>query len=391
MPYAEGRVFCDADSHVMETRGWLEPFADPEIRPRLRPFDPDLSMHRPAHLPLEHAGVLDSVRHNLDDPAARAEAERMLMLAKEWAALGASDPKERSAALDLLGFAQQLVFPTFAWTQFDHAGSDLDLLYGGARATNRRMAAFCAHDPRLLAVGIVPLADPARDVPLADEAIRLGCRALQLCKEPRADVSPAHPVYDGLWARLQEARVPFVLHIGNDGRRMHRAFYNNGIPRTSEFLIDGESLLAKDLMAISHAAEVFLNALVLDGVLERFPRLRGGCIELGALWVVSWLRRLDLVQRIFVKAEPHLALPLPASDYVRRQLRFTPYSQEPVGWMIEQAGDDLFLFSSDYPHPEGGRNPLKRFEESLAAAPERAKQRFYSGNFQDLVGITPPA
>jgi predicted TIM-barrel fold metal-dependent hydrolase len=386
MPYAQGRVFCDADSHVMETRGWLEPFADPEIRPRLKAFDPDLSMHRPEHLPLEHAGLLDSVRGSLGDPAARAEAERMLMLAKEWAALGASDPQERSTALDLLGFAQQLVFPTFAWSQFAHADSDLELLYGGARALNRRMSAFCAHDPRLLPVGIVPLADPERDVALAEEAIRLGCRALQLSKEPRADVSPAHPAYDGLWARLQEARVPFVLHIGNDGRRMHRAFYNNGIPRRSRLLIDGESLLAKDLMAIPHAAEVFLNALVLDGVLERFPRLRGGCIELGALWVVSWLRRLDLVQKVFVKAEPHLDLPLRASEYARRQLRFTPYSQEPVGWMIEQAGPELFLFSSDYPHPEGGRNPLKRFEESLVDTPEAAKQRFYSGNFQDLLG-----
>jgi len=386
MPYVQGRLVCDADSHVMETREWLEPFADPEIRPRLRPFEPDLSMHRPAHLPLEHAGLLDSLRQNLDDPAARAEAEDKLMLAKEWAALGASDPKERSVALDLLGFRSQLVFPTFAWTQFAFAGGDLELLYGGARALNRRMTAFCAHDPRLLAVGVVPMADPARDTALAEEAIRLGCRAVQLSKEPRGDVSPAHPDYDGLWARLQEARVPFVLHIGNDGRHMHRAFYNNGIPKTSEFMIDGESLLAKDLMGIGHAAEIFLNALVLDGVLERFPRLRGGCIELGALWVVSWIRRLDLVQKVFVKAEPHLELPLRASDYVRRQLRFTPYSQEPVGWMIEQAGEELFLFSSDYPHPEGGRNPYKRFEESLSAAPERAKQRFYSGNFADLMG-----
>src|SRR5579885_2865596 len=31
MPYAEGRVFYDADSHVMETSDWLEPFADPDI------------------------------------------------------------------------------------------------------------------------------------------------------------------------------------------------------------------------------------------------------------------------------------------------------------------------------------------------------------------------
>ncbi len=54
--------------------------------------------------------------------------------------------------------------------------------------------------------------------------------------------------------------------------------------------------------------------------------------------------------------------------------------------MIEQAGDDLFLFSSDYPHPEGGRDPLGRFEGSMPSVAERAKQRFYADNFAEMMG-----
>ncbi len=388
MPYAEGRTYRDADSHIMETRDWLAPFADPRIRPRLRPFDPALQQHRPAHLPLAGAGALDETRQPLTDPTARAEAEANLMLAKEWAALGASHPGERSLALDLLGFEQQLIFSTFATTQFAGA-ADPDLFYGGARAHNRAMTAFCADDERMLPVGMIPMLDPERDAETAGEAIELGARAILLPKEPPAAIAPSHPAYDPLWARLQEAGVPFVLHIGSDGRHLPAAFYNNGIPPANEFLIDGQSLLSKDLMTICHAAEAFLNTLVLDGVLERFPRLRGGCIELGALWVVSWLRRLDMIQQMFVKAEPHLELPLRASDYVRRALKFTPYSREPVSWMIEQAGEELFLFSSDYPHPEGGRNPLKRFEESLSNASPQARERFYSMNFAELFGAAP--
>jgi uncharacterized protein len=53
--------------------------------------------------------------------------------------------------------------------------------------------------------------------------------------------------------------------------------------------------------------------------------------------------------------------------------------------MIEQAGDDLFMFSSDYPHIEGGRNPLKRFELSTQGINEAAKERFYAQNFVDLL------
>ena len=74
------------------------------------------------------------------------------------------------------------------------------------------------------------------------------------------------------------------------------------------------------------------------------------------------------------------------SDYVRRQVRATPYPTEDVGWIIEQAGPEVCLFSSDYPHVEGGRRPIERFEASLASTVEDAKQRFYCDNFLDLMG-----
>lgn len=160
MPYAEGRTYCDAASHTMETRSWLTPFADPGIRSRLRPFAPDLQRHRPAHLPLADAGGLDDAREPLTGPEARAQAEANLMLAKEWAALGASDPQARSTALDLLGFERQLIFSTFASTQF--AGpTDPELFYGGAQAHNRAMVAFCADDKRMLPVGMIPMSIPS--------------------------------------------------------------------------------------------------------------------------------------------------------------------------------------------------------------------------------------
>jgi len=83
-----------------------------------------------------------------------------------------------------------------------------------------------------------------------------------------------------------------------------------------------------------------------------------------------------------------LALPTKASDYVRRQVKFTPHPTEPVGWIINQGGEELFLFSSDYPHIEGGRNPLKRFEDSMAGISEAAKERFYASNFDEMMDIT---
>jgi hypothetical protein len=133
---------------------------------------------------------------------------------------------------------------------------------------------------------------------------------------------------------------------------------------------------------------MFLAAMIFDGILERFPRLRGGSIEQGALWVVPWMRKLDLARRAFGRTEPVLRdLPLEPSEYVRRQLRFTPFPGEPVGWMIDQAGAELFCFSSDYPHPEGTRDPVARFEATLEGLHETSLDRFYRANFADLLGL----
>jgi hypothetical protein len=38
MPYAEGRTYYDADSHLMELADWLVQYADPGIRDRIRPL-----------------------------------------------------------------------------------------------------------------------------------------------------------------------------------------------------------------------------------------------------------------------------------------------------------------------------------------------------------------
>ncbi|NJN51687.1 MAG: amidohydrolase family protein, partial [Gammaproteobacteria bacterium] len=132
-----------------------------------------------------------------------------------------------------------------------------------------------------------------------------------------------------------------------------------------------------------------LATMIFDGVFERFPGLKFGVIEMGAAWVPGWMHSMDSAAEAFRKSEERLKkLSLKPSQYVARQIRVTPYPHEPAGWIIKNAGADVCLFSSDYPHTEGGRNPLKRFEASLDGAqctpPER--DRFYRYNFEDLMG-----
>ncbi len=377
MSYAGNRVMHDADSHVMELPDWLEAYADPGIRDRLRP----LALGAAGRL--ADKAVADAFSRR-GDPARADAAEAALMTSKGWSGLGAFDPGERSRALDLLGFASQLVFSTFAANQF--AGLDLEVELGGLTAHNRAVTEFCSDDARLLAVGMAHWNGPERTLATVLEALDLGAKAILFPSHPGAGISPTHPEYDPVWSVLEERRIPFVLHIGGAGRPVKRAFHDNGRPVT-DFLGGGENIRSRDYMAVHQVPEQFLSALVLDGVLDDHPDLKGGCIEQGALWVPGFMRLLDNCQATFAKTEPRVAaLELKASDYVRRQLFVTPFVREDVGWLIEQCGDDVLLFSSDFPHPEGSKDPVRHFEATMDGVSASARDRFYELNFVEMMG-----
>jgi predicted TIM-barrel fold metal-dependent hydrolase len=95
---------------------------------------------------------------------------------------------------------------------------------------------------------------------------------------------------------------------------------------------------------------------------------------------------LDSGVAAFGKEERLQKLSAKPSEILRRQFRATPYPHEDARWIIENSGEEMCLFSSDFPHVEGGRNPLKRFNDSLAGLSDQTKRRFFRDNFIDLLG-----
>ena len=65
-------------------------------------------------------------------------------------------------------------------------------------------------------------------------------------------------------------------------------------------------------------------------------------------------------------------------------MRFTPYPFEDVAILVNESYPELYLFSSDYPHAEGGRDPIGRFEKSTMPLTENERAQFFAGNFMDL-------
>ena len=378
MPYITDRPVHDADSHVMEIPHWLDDFGTKRVvdqfNARFKRETPDF-----------YSNIIK--RHEIANFGSKDE-ERFMGL-KNHEAIGAFRKEDRSVALDLMGVQTQLVFPTSTnvWLETLEHGDDLDLLYETASATNRSQIDFCSQDKRLLPVGYVPLADLDRASATAKEALELGVKALLIPWACPRNHATSHVKLDAVWSQAVDASVPVLLHVGLADRVLPAAHKNNGLPAVPDFHGGEENFRSISYMAIPHGPMQALAMLVLDGVLDRFETLKIGVVELGASWVPGFMRQLDSALEAFARHETRLQqLSLKPSEYIRRQVRVTPYPTEPTGWIIEQSAPEICMFSSDYPHLEGGRNPYGRFTRSTAQLSERTLDRFFRANFEDLLG-----
>jgi predicted TIM-barrel fold metal-dependent hydrolase len=367
----------------MELPDFLTAKADRTIADKIPPLN------------MEAAGVLaQNMNTYVDNGRSAEEAQKLRDLGdglisgpKGYGALGAFDATERQDALDQLGFSKQFVFSSLSTQSVFDPNMDPAVAYGGCRAHNRGMAEFCA-DERLVGVGLLSLDNVERAIEELDYAVSLGIEAMWIPHRLAGGRSPGHTDLDPLWARFVEHSIPFLLHVGGAALKVAPGWLDNGRPVPNDWLGGGENIRSKDMLGLHHGAEQFLSVMVLDGVLERFPDLRGGVIELGAGWVPSMLTRIDYVAGIWSRSEPLLKeMQRTPSQQIIDQVKFTPFVFEDVGSIINASDSRLYMFSSDYPHIEGGRDPLARFGRTLEGQDDETLDRFYTQNFADLVGI----
>jgi predicted TIM-barrel fold metal-dependent hydrolase len=383
--YAGSRRVYDADAHVMEPAGWLHSFVDPDIRPLVPPMDGgDVEFGEL----LRQSDEAYERRRSDAGEADAAKRELMSMPRKGWLALGGADPAERSVALDALGFELQVVYPTGSFPQVQL--TPVEAQERASVGLNRGLATFCADDRRLLGAAYVPLhlgVEAACRV--LDDAVGRGLRVAMVDMVPApGSPSPSHPAFDALWSRVVEAGVLLSVHVGLDNgwRPIRPEFFDNG-RELPHFRSDapGDAL---SYMAIGYPAQLFLASLVFDGVFERFPTLKLTVAELGAVWVPGFLRHLDTSARAFRRLQDLSHLQLAPSEYIERQVRFTPFAGEPVGWMMEASTPALYCFSSDFPHHEGTDDPIGRFERTMDGVDDAAREGFY---WRNLAGLLQPA
>jgi aminocarboxymuconate-semialdehyde decarboxylase len=248
------------------------------------------------------------------------------------------DLEARVRAMDDSGVDVQLLA---GWIDLTAYALDPDAGAEYARRFNEIIAAEADRRPdRFVALGTIPLQDPARAAAELDFAVRdLGMAGVQIATTvDGTDLDEAG--LDPFWEAADDLGCLIVLHPCDPlpGVDLSRNFLDNMVGRPAESTI-----------AVGH--------LLFSGVLERFPGLVI-CVVHGGGFVPYQLGRM---QRGF-DAVPKLAagnITTAPSELARRLYYDTVlHDPAPLAFLVERVGADHVLMGTDYPFPMGDPTPV---------------------------------
>jgi predicted TIM-barrel fold metal-dependent hydrolase len=189
-----------------------------------------------------------------------------------------------------------------------------------------------------------------------------------------------HGDFDRVWAAFSDEGVAPVFHVSEFESPINPA-WRQGEPE------DGEPLF--DSIFLYLAPAVALANLILNGVLERFPRLRIGVIELTASWVPHFLLHIDGASDFYTQrhGEPFRKLADRPSQYFLRQVRVAALPYEMPNRLVPKVGEATYMIGSDWPHAEGVADPMAAAERAVAGLTGAARENLMGANAAWLLGL----
>ena len=166
--------------------------------------------------------------------------------------------------------------------------------------------------------------------------------------------SPADPVFDPFWARVDEAGITTVVHAGDSGYSA-QGYAGDGFAASVFTGRRGPTIKAFN---IERAAHDWLITMSLSGMYTRFPNLRIASVENGADYLGPIFRKLGQQAR----KTPQWFDEDPV-DLFRRHVWMNPFWEDDVYEVIDLMGADHVIFGSDWPHIEGLPRPLDYLSE----------------------------
>ena len=311
---------------------------------------------------------------------------------------GSTDPERRLDVMDLTGVSRQLMFPSavaimgsFLYNFPPEYGFMPEIT--GDRQEYGRQLIKANNDWAVRAANVSSRVRPVAAAYGAtiDDLINStrhllngGIRAFWLMSSVLpGGVSPAHEGLDPFWQMIIDHDATVTLHIGSEGGFLKTEKW--AVAKAFEgYKVNVEFNLSPWHLSVLHMpSQNFLATVITGGVFERHPKLRFGVIELGAYWIGPLAKTLDLwyenSQTFGDRAVDRL--PHKPSHYIRQNVRVSPFHFEKVDEYIEQYDlEDVISYASDYPHIEGGKDPMDRFVARLERLGPEVMEKFFVTN-----------
>ena len=264
-----------------------------------------------------------------------------------------TDRTVRLAKMDEQRVAASLLLPTAGVGVEPQLRETPDVLYPSVRAFNRWLEEDWGYggDGRVYGAPLLSLFDLDQALLELDRLLARGARFAVLTAGPFAGRSPADPYFDPFWARVEEARLNVVYHIG---RTPFSEMYNPPWGLRPHPPSHRHTLMEWALSFTERPVVDTITALIADNLFGRFPALRILSIEYGSGWVAPMLHKLDHLARLFSKDMWRFGQPpLTPSETFRQNVWVAPFFEDDIPALARLIGAGHVLGGSDYPHPEG--------------------------------------
>jgi hypothetical protein len=265
-----------------------------------------------------------------------------LTVRADWRAMkprADSSPEAMAGALlDRHGFAHAILNSLFPVGPF----RDAHLAAAFARAANDWLAAeWLSKDARLRGAALIPI--QSSDLAVAEIERRASDRRfVQILLWVFGEQPLGKPVFWPIYAAAEQHGFAVAIHAGSS---YYHPVTGSGWP----------SHYVEDYAAQALGFHTQLGSLISEGVFVKFPKLKVVLAESGVTWLPPYLWRLSKFWRGVRNEVPWIDRdPI---EMVRSNVRFTlqpfdaPRDAATVARVLDQlGGDELLLFSSDFPH-----------------------------------------
>ena len=221
------------------------------------------------------------------------------------------------------------------------------------------------------------LLDPEGSAAELERAVKDGCRGGWVAPFTHSRKGHGHPDHDPLWRKAVELDVPIAIHPTYEPVWSIPVRFDR-LGRAGEFHYN-----VTLRQGVQQAWLTFLDY----GTLERFPTLRLGILESGMGWLGPFLDRCDAVfETVSGRALPVRTKP---SELFARQCFISGDPDETAAPLLfEHVGADLFMWATDYPHPDHPSTWVEGLTRQVASLRPETRAAYLGGNVRRIYRLS---